>query len=252
MKYKAIIFDLDGTAILNAQDAMPSERVKEAVKKAEKLIKVSAATGRPDSTAFWVIDALNLENPCVTTAGTQIIDPKTKEILWKESMPAETVKKVLEVVDKFPYDVVLASQYETFPEGPRPQIITDESVIYVGWLPISESSEIINKIKSVAEVNIHAALGYDKDSVGLHVTSLNASKKHAINKLEEFLGVKKEEIIGVGDSNNDLPLFEAVGLKVAMGNATDELKKNADYIAPRVEDDGLAEVIEKFVLNNTI
>lgn len=248
MKIKALIFDLDGTAIENDQYAKPSRELIDIIEKAKKIIKVSVATGRPDSTAMWVIEPLNLDDPCITTAGTQIIDPKTRKILWRETMGLETVKKVLEIADKLPYDVVLASQYKTFPESPRKTEIKDESVIYIGYIPISKSEDVIKAIKKVADVNIHTALGYDKDTYGLHVTSSKASKRHTIEKLEELLKVKKEEIIGVGDSNNDLPLFEAVGFKIAMGNATNELKAKADFIAKTVQEDGLVDVIEKFVL----
>lgn len=249
MKYKALITDLDGTAILNEQYAKPSLRVIEAVKNAQKVIKVSAATGRPLSTAQWVMKPLGIRDFSITTAGTQIINPQTGEILWQETIPEATVKKLLTLVDKMPYDVTLASQYSTFPEQPRPKEIKDEAVIYISWVPVNESQEVIEKIRSVADVSVHAAMGYPPNTYGLHVTSAKASKKHAIHKLTELLDVKKEEIIGIGDSNNDLPLFEAVGLKIAMGNATDLLKEKADYIAPSVENDGLVDVIEKFILN---
>jgi hydroxymethylpyrimidine pyrophosphatase-like HAD family hydrolase len=63
-----------------------------------------------------------------------------------------------------------------------------------------------------------------------------------------MLGVKYEEIIGVGDSYNDYSLLMASGLKVAMGNAVKELKDVADYIAPSVDEDGLAEVIERYII----
>jgi hydroxymethylpyrimidine pyrophosphatase-like HAD family hydrolase len=55
-------------------------------------------------------------------------------------------------------------------------------------------------------------------------------------------------MIGVGDGYNDFPLLEACGLKVAMGNALEDLKGIADYIAPSVDEDGVANVIEKFIL----
>lgn len=64
-----------------------------------------------------------------------------------------------------------------------------------------------------------------------------------------MIDIKKDEIIGVGDGYNDLALFEAVGLKVAMGNGVEELKAKADYITKHVDKDGLADVIEKFVLS---
>ena len=52
----------------------------------------------------------------------------------------------------------------------------------------------------------------------------------------------------MGDGYNDFPLLMACGLKIAMGNAVPELKAIADFIAPSVEEDGVATVIEKFIL----
>ncbi|HET9946696.1 MAG TPA: HAD family hydrolase [Patescibacteria group bacterium] len=250
MKYKALITDLDGTAILNQQYAQPTQRVIEAVEKAQKIIKVAAATGRPISTANWVIKPLKLTSPCIITAGTQIIDPLSQKILWEETMPEEIVKKVLKVVDAMPYRAILSSQYITHPEQPRPTTIHDEGVIYIGWVPLEESATVISAIKQVALVNVNEAQGYPPNTVGLHVTSKNATKKHAVEELISLLGIQKEEVIGVGDSNNDLPLFDAVGLKIAMGNATERLKDSADFVAPPVEEDGLAYVIEKFILSS--
>lgn len=56
-------------------------------------------------------------------------------------------------------------------------------------------------------------------------------------------------MIGVGDGYNDFPLLMSCGLKIAMGNAIEELKDIADYIAPSVDEDGLAKVIDKYYLN---
>ena len=66
-----------------------------------------------------------------------------------------------------------------------------------------------------------------------------------------MINVQKETAVAVGDSNNDLPLFKGVGYKVAMGNATNELKAEADYITASVEDDGLAQFIEQKILHQT-
>ena len=63
MKYRAIIFDLDGTAITNAQHAVPSDRVVRAIKSAEPYFKLSAATGRPSGNARLITEKLGLERP---------------------------------------------------------------------------------------------------------------------------------------------------------------------------------------------
>ena len=64
--------------------------------------------------------------------------------------------------------------------------------------------------------------------------------------MQNYWGLKKEEILTIGDQNNDIALLQAGGLKIAMGNATDELKKIADYITDSVYDDGFVRAMEKF------
>ena len=70
--------------------------------------------------------------------------------------------------------------------------------------------------------------------------------KHELGKI---LNIRTHEIIGIGDGPNDFPLLMASGLKVAMGNAIPDLKAIADYVTATVEEDGVAQVIEKFVLS---
>jgi hydroxymethylpyrimidine pyrophosphatase-like HAD family hydrolase len=75
-----------------------------------------------------------------------------------------------------------------------------------------------------------------------------ASKAKALRDIMEYLGVSFEQILAVGDSFNDLSTFEVAGTKVAMANAPASLKSMADWIAPPVSQDGVAAVIEKFIL----
>ena len=66
--------------------------------------------------------------------------------------------------------------------------------------------------------------------------------------LAEKLGIDIKETIGVGDAGNDLNLIKSAGLGVAMGNAFDFVKEAANYVAKTNEEDGVAEVINKFIL----
>ena len=61
-------------------------------------------------------------------------------------------------------------------------------------------------------------------------------------------GIKQEEVISVGDAENDVAMIQYAGLGVAMANATDEAKAVADHITLTNEEDGVAEVIERFML----
>jgi hydroxymethylpyrimidine pyrophosphatase-like HAD family hydrolase len=75
------------------------------------------------------------------------------------------------------------------------------------------------------------------------------SKAIALEKMGEFYSIRREEMIAIGDGFNDLPMIEYAGLGVAMGNAPEEVKDAADYITRSNDEDGVAKVIDLFVLN---
>ena len=69
-----------------------------------------------------------------------------------------------------------------------------------------------------------------------------------INKTEKEINMKKEEMIAVGDGFNDLSMIQYAGLGVAMANAQPVVRENADYITLSNDEDGVAAVVEKFIL----
>ncbi len=82
----------------------------------------------------------------------------------------------------------------------------------------------------------------------LEIMPPNGGKAKAIRALSAKLGVSMDEVMAIGDGSNDLGMIEVAGVSVAMGNAVEVLKKAAKYIAPDVEEDGAAIMIEKFAL----
>lgn len=247
MKYKAVIFDIDGTAVENAQYAKPSKRLIDEVQRAKDKAYICAATGRIWATAKWVIEPLKLTAPCIISAGAEIINPVSKQILWNKIMNKQQVSEILTIAKTFPYVIHCASQLNDFPKVTKLQV-RDESVVYIDNVPEEVQNEIVKKLSAIADIAIHQGPGYVHGSVNFNITHKEATKSHAIAELIRMIGVQKEEIIGVGDGDNDMPLFDAVGWKVAVGNATENLKKNADEIVSSAKDDGLAKVIQKYIL----
>ena len=86
----------------------------------------------------------------------------------------------------------------------------------------------------------------------VEVMKKNSSKRSGIEKLAEELKIKPHEIICIGDSGNDKQMIEYAGLGVAMGNAFPEIKEIADYVTYSNEDNGVAHVIDKFILNDQL
>ena len=110
------------------------------------------------------------------------------------------------------------------------------------------AEQIIEKFSHVSDISVRKSPSYHKDLVWVMITSPIATKLHSVLEITKLLGVTPEETIGVGDGYNDYPLLMACGLKIAMGNAVQELKAIADFIAPSVDEDGVATVIDKFIL----
>lgn len=74
------------------------------------------------------------------------------------------------------------------------------------------------------------------------------TKATGMQRILDYVGISRENCIGIGDSVNDLPMIEFAGLGVAMGNAPDVVKEKADVVTKSIDNDGVAVMIEKYVL----
>lgn len=82
------------------------------------------------------------------------------------------------------------------------------------------------------------------------IIDVSASKWNALKSLADEWGIKPEEIMAIGDQGNDLSMIQHAGIGVAMGNAPDYVKEHANFVAPPIDQDGVAEAIERFVLGS--
>ncbi len=250
MKYKALFLDLDGTVTKHAVDDSPSNKVKLAINKAKSKIHICAATGR----GLWEVDSLfrllKLSGPCVLLNGVMIYDPVKKEIIKEIPLRLEIVPKILKLLKKyqktiFKFDGTSESLEKILPNPQR---------IYSLWIP-NLTEEVANMIKKdlqpFSQIAVHKVFSRDQDKkvFAIEITDFQATKLHGILEIARMLKISTHEMIGVGDSYNDFPLLMACGLKIAMGNAVPELKAIADFIAPSVDEDGVATIIDKFILN---
>ncbi len=248
MRYKALIFDLDGTAIPNVPNGLPSDRLVKAIANAKDL-KLCAATGRPITNAKPILSKLELTNPCIISAGTQIINPQTDQILWEATLENQDVAAILTLCKPYHYEVLIRNELmgEGAPAAKR--IVTNESVnvMYIMQCSEADGQAILKELAKLPNVTAAGVLSWTGEGLDVHVTHREATKEHAIAELLKMLGVSREETIGVGDDNNDVHLFKGVGKKVAMGNATELLKSQADVVCDSVNQDGLAKFIEELI-----
>ncbi len=251
MKTKSFIFDIDGTAIDSPTQKLPTERLQKAIQSLEGDFYVSAATGRVWSFAEPVLKSLSLVDPCIISAGTQICDPITGEILWQINVNDDDMKEVLEISKSYPeYKVLYNNNDEdAYLHGglDSSRLIIDESVYFFEliFVPQEIAPAIVEELSRIEGVAITKVVAQRAGFNDIHVTNRDATKEHAINMLLKIINVDRANTIGVGDGHNDIHLFNAVNHKVAMGNAVEELINIADEVIDTVTNDGLATYLEK-------
>lgn len=121
-------------------------------------------------------------------------------------------------------------------------------------------SSILRKIKNISDIDVLevAHMSQKKIKTGTkdvevgyfytEVSSKNVDKWFAIEKVMELENIKKEEVMALGDNNNDIVMIKNAGLGVAMGHSNEQVKKVADYITVDNNEDGVAKAIEQYVL----
>ncbi len=250
-KFKALITDVDGTLVKNGRDAVPSEAVIRAVKKACKLIHIGVATSRPLYMLTNIFDTLSLSGPSIINGGAQVIDAKTRKILWRRNIASEDFFKAVGIIQSFNLQFFIqeGQQEDSYYS---PGYTPDEKVLQIAIVSLEEkvARELRRKLKVISGLGIHLVPDWVKGRVGIIITHAEATKQHGIFEVAKILKIDTKEIIGVGDGYNDFPLLLACGLKVAMEDAPEDLRAIADVVIPPAAKDGLVQIINNYVLDN--
>lgn len=248
MKYKALFLDVDGTTVIHGVDNVPSPRVTEAINKCTDVgVSVCLATSRSLRVTNHILEYLNLTGYCVLASGTQIYDPQKKKMVIEFYFPPDKLSVIVAITKKYQEKfMIYDGENEIYFDGiHRPEKIMG---LYFPKLETQKLIRIQKEIEKIPGIAVHRMEAWEAGYECLDIVSEKASKLHGIQEIAKLLGISTHEMIGVGDGYNDFPLLLACGLKIAMGNAEPELKAIADFIAPSVEEDGVATVIEKFIL----
>lgn len=266
--YKLIALDMDGTLL--KEDKTISKENFEAIKKAkEKGVKVVLSTGRPKKGIEKYLKELNLisdEDYCVTYNGSVIQNTGTGEIISKKLLTCEdahylySLSKELDVnIHALTPSSCIAPKLSKYTE--LEFTMNEIDFQEVDFVTLTDSTPIV-KIMFVDEPDkLSEAISklpveiYEKYTVVqsapffLEFLDKTVDKGTGVKALADSLGINKNEVICIGDAGNDIHMIQYAGLGVAMGNAFSEVKKVANYITYTNEEDGVAHVINKFILN---
>ncbi|MCM8709880.1 sugar-phosphatase [Clostridium sp. SYSU_GA19001] len=265
--YKLIALDMDGTLLKD--DRTISKETFKAIQRAKaKGVKVVLSTGRPMigiKNYLKQLDLVNEDDYAVAYNGALVQNTKTGRIVAQNPMTLEDLNYLYDLSKKLEVNIhfLTDSSCVTPKWSKYSQVECDINNIpmeIVDFTKIDENTSIV-KIMFIDEPHILDRVinqlpeeVYNKFSVlrsapyFLEFLNKKVNKGYGIELLAKTLGIKREEIICVGDAGNDIAMIQFAGLGVAMGNAFPEVKDIADYVTLSNEEHGVAHVINKFVL----
>lgn len=258
MKIKAIVSDFDGTLASNHQvPIVIAEAVKDFVRQG---FMFSIATGRAyEGVIAQTCKDLELSDLHIVRGGSEIISRSTNRVVWGRYIEPKKVQEVSTLLSQ-QQDIYYAAEYGEYiytidgkPNtefGPGAQFkdlkdLPTEKVPKI-MLPPFQDKEVIEplheKLKDLFP-DLHIVKTSSKKGLGIDINDGEAGKHMAVLAYAKLAHLDPAEILGVGDSYNDLPLLTACGVKVAMGNASSELKQIADYVVKTQEEKGMLDVL---------
>ena len=268
MDKKIIFLDLDGTLTNDEKKVTPKTR-EALIDIQKKGHIVVLASGRPTPGIIPVAEAVELEKYggyIMAFNGGKIINRKTREVVFENVMNKKYIKPLLKYAKE--NDIGLISyDDERIIVGTRvDQYIEIESKInkislfetdmenYINYNPnkclmtanpdVAKTHEEILARRFENELSISRSADYF-----IEIMPKGIDKAASIEVLINKLGIDRSNTVACGDGYNDISMVEYAGIGVAMANAVDSVKEKADYITASNNEDGIAEVIEKFFDN---
>lgn len=264
MKYKLIAADMDGT-LLDSKGIISPKTVSSLKRAVNSGVIFTVSSGRPIQGVLKYSDFLPLKAPAITYNGAMIVEPSNREILFHKPLTEYDALKILKLGEETSVTVCLWCENQLFVSkidgrtekykklsGVEPiviknkQALAEKGITKILWYDSAE------KIKGFQESLNGEAFGQITFCTSkpefLEFFNSSVSKAAAMEFLGSLYGIKQEEMIAIGDGDNDLAMIEYAGLGIAMGNGSEKVKKAAKFITASNDGDGVAFAIEKFIL----
>lgn len=273
MNYKLVCIDMDGTLLNDNKEV--SDKNKQGIKRLlENDIEVAVTTGRPFINAGYFADLIGQDLPIIASNGAYIYE-KGKGVICNRPLSKGNVINIIKILkdngyspqfhgaediyaEKLEYSASLISKLnQIIPEKNRMKINivnSFDSILdnyngqFLKCILLDDKQENILKIKK--EIKKLKGIEVVSSSIlNLEIMEEGTSKGEAVESLAEYLGIEINQVAVIGDNENDLSMIKRAGLGIAMGNATDEVKKEAKHVTTSNNEDGVFYAIDRFILS---
>ncbi len=260
MGYKLIALDVDGT--IRSHDRPTSERTRRTIQNVREAgAFVTIATGRSYRSGASAASDLDLTAPIATFQGAHVADPKTGNVLWHVPLTSDMTAVALEALSSWEgvevvgylSDEVFVTELTEWARayGERTGVgvrVVDSlgfvsnpmtRIVARGEDDVIERLELSLKRRFNGRLYVTRSLSYFCE-----ILHPNGGKEKALEWLCGYLGIDREQTIAFGNGYNDVHMLEWARMSVAVGDAVQEVIEVADVVAPPMEEDGVAQVLD--------
>ncbi|MCF0147184.1 MAG: HAD family phosphatase [Clostridium sp.] len=274
MTYKMVCIDMDGTLL--GKRKRVSKESKEVIKKIhDKGVEIVVTTGRIYNNAAYYSHLLGVKSPVIAANGAVVRDKHNNRVIYENTIDTDVCVKLIELLYKMDFFFHFYTLDSIYCGDKITKLGTE---IYmtkqVGFENLKIKYHIINNLEEWKEFfkrtngqitkciafspkpskvaalkkelrNMEDIVYFGSGSRSVEINNRGVSKGRAVKALADYYGFTREEIVCIGDNENDISMIEYAGFGVAMGNAIDEVKALADYITDTNKENGVAKAIKK-------
>lgn len=264
MDIRLLIADIDGTLV--TQEKVLTRRSIEAVKRLRSAgIAFTITSGRPPLGMKMLIDELALTQPAAAFNGGVFVHPDLS-VMSRNFVAKEDTLKVIESIMRHGLDCWIYTDRDWLVRnGDRPHVARESWIVKFSpkVVPDFDShTDLVAKIVGVSddyaavarcEADVQNDCGNRVSAARsqpyyLDVTHPDANKGHVVAVLSQALSIPAAEIATIGDMPNDVLMFKKSGVSIAMGNASPEVRAQAQFVTSSNEQEGFADAVDGFVL----
>jgi Cof subfamily protein (haloacid dehalogenase superfamily) len=261
-----VVSDVDGTLVTH--DKRLTDGAKRAVRRLHDAgIGFTIVSSRPTTGMRFLIEPLGITLPIGSFNGSSIVDPQLNPI-EQHLIPVTAARRSLDLLSESGIDIWLFTNDawltrngdgEYVPNEKRairadPTIVEDFSPYLSSACKIvgaSSDAKLLQRCQAAIQQAVGAqATAVQSQSYYLDITPPGQDKGTFVEAMARRLGISTAAIATIGDMQNDLAMFKKSGLSIAMGNATDDVKKQASHVTNSNEEEGFAGAVE-FILKQT-
>jgi Cof subfamily protein (haloacid dehalogenase superfamily) len=262
-KIKLLLADVDGTLVTH--DKILTDRAKAAVRQAAQAgIDLAITSGRPPRGMTMLIDALSITTPVAGFNGGMIVRPDLT-IIEARTLPADIARDAVALLRALKLDVWVYAGNDWFVgDKAAPHVAREEwTVKFPPTVVASVEERIDGAVKIVGVSDDHDLVERAEDQgqkkfggratvsrsqpYYLDITHKDANKGGVLAYLARTLNIAPDEIATIGDQPNDVLMFSPSGYSIAMGNASDAVKKHATTTTEDSEHEGFAVALERLI-----